>query len=323
MSRPAIGCGTDGEIAMSSGAHGPEGSTTGVGSAVGCWLLPGLPEACAGVVGPVTGLVVGAVVGAVAEGLAVGVVEEVVEEEEVSATCAARSRPGRPVAGPAEQPSDAHDEQGGDAEHHQPTDPVHAGGEPSARHSGHVGHANQRSRSFRPGSRGRHDRSERRSELARKPALRSPGVRAPRAAPAVVRRARARPALAPYDGICLGRSWSRSSMLQQTPVARVLPVLRARGWSGGRPRLAWQPHRLGRRSAPWGRLGYPRRATRLHAAATVITEQHHGTVPDTYDTLRSLPGVGDYTAAADRWPSPSVAGNRCSTPTCAGCWRAW
>ena len=48
----------------------------------------------------------------------------------------------------------------------------------------------------------------------------------------------------------------------------------------------------------WGRLGYPRRALRLHAAAQAITERHGGEVPAELDLLRALPGVGDYTAAA-------------------------
>jgi A/G-specific adenine glycosylase len=48
----------------------------------------------------------------------------------------------------------------------------------------------------------------------------------------------------------------------------------------------------------WGRLGYPRRALRLHAAATVIRDQHRGAVPSTYGELLTLPGIGDYTAAA-------------------------
>ncbi|MEY2634898.1 MAG: hypothetical protein RIS75_838 [Actinomycetota bacterium] len=48
----------------------------------------------------------------------------------------------------------------------------------------------------------------------------------------------------------------------------------------------------------WGRLGYPRRALRLHAAATVIDRDFDDVVPQTYEELRSLPGVGDYTAAA-------------------------
>ena len=48
----------------------------------------------------------------------------------------------------------------------------------------------------------------------------------------------------------------------------------------------------------WGRLGYPRRALRLHAAATAIVERHDGEVPASYDDLLALPGIGDYTAAA-------------------------
>ena len=48
----------------------------------------------------------------------------------------------------------------------------------------------------------------------------------------------------------------------------------------------------------WGRLGYPRRALRLHAAATVIRDEHDGEVPSSYEELIALPGVGDYTAAA-------------------------
>ena len=49
----------------------------------------------------------------------------------------------------------------------------------------------------------------------------------------------------------------------------------------------------------WGRLGYPRRALRLHAAAT--DDRRASTAarcPSTYDDLRALPGVGDYTASA-------------------------
>jgi len=48
----------------------------------------------------------------------------------------------------------------------------------------------------------------------------------------------------------------------------------------------------------WGSLGYPRRALRLHAAATVITVDHAGVVPATVDDLRRPPGIGEYTARA-------------------------
>jgi A/G-specific adenine glycosylase len=86
-------------------------------------------------------------------------------------------------------------------------------------------------------------------------------------------------------------------MLQQTPVSRVLPVHEA--WLTRWPdpaALAAEPS--GEAVRAWGRLGYPRRALRLHAAATAIVERHDGQVPDAYDELLALPGVGDYTAAA-------------------------
>ena len=86
-------------------------------------------------------------------------------------------------------------------------------------------------------------------------------------------------------------------MLQQTPVARVLPVYDAwmRRWPTAAALAASQRAEAVRL---WGRLGYPRRALRLHAAATIIDERHDGSVPTTYEQLRVLPGVGDYTAAA-------------------------
>ena len=86
-------------------------------------------------------------------------------------------------------------------------------------------------------------------------------------------------------------------MLQQTPVVRVLPVHEEwlRRWPDPAA-LAAEP--AGEAVRAWGRLGYPRRALRLHAAATAIVEQHDGEVPASYDDLLALPGVGDYTAAA-------------------------
>ena len=86
-------------------------------------------------------------------------------------------------------------------------------------------------------------------------------------------------------------------MLQQTPVARVLPVHEQ--WLLRWPTpadLAAEP--TGEAVRAWGRLGYPRRALRLHAAAVAIVERHDGEVPASYDDLRALPGIGDYTAAA-------------------------
>ena len=86
-------------------------------------------------------------------------------------------------------------------------------------------------------------------------------------------------------------------MLQQTPVSRVLPAYGT--WLARWP----TPSDLAS-AAPgdavraWDRLGYPRRALRLHAAAVAMVERHDGLVPRDYAELRALPGIGDYTAAA-------------------------
>ncbi|MGE2714705.1 A/G-specific adenine glycosylase [Mycolicibacterium litorale] len=86
-------------------------------------------------------------------------------------------------------------------------------------------------------------------------------------------------------------------MLQQTPVARVEPI-----W------LSWiarwpTPSATAAASAAdvlraWGKLGYPRRAKRLHECATVIATDHGDEVPTDVDVLLTLPGIGVYTARA-------------------------
>ena len=86
-------------------------------------------------------------------------------------------------------------------------------------------------------------------------------------------------------------------MLQQTPVARVIPRLES--WLERWPTpaaLAASP--AGDAVRAWEKLGYPRRALNLHAAAVAITERHGGVVPSDVDALLALPGIGDYTARA-------------------------
>jgi len=86
-------------------------------------------------------------------------------------------------------------------------------------------------------------------------------------------------------------------MLQQTPVARVAPV-----WVEWVQRWPTPSATAAAGAAAviraWGKLGYPRRAKRLHECATVIAERHHDVVPADVDVLLSLPGVGEYTARA-------------------------
>ena len=86
-------------------------------------------------------------------------------------------------------------------------------------------------------------------------------------------------------------------MLQQTPVNRVLPA-----WHDWMDR--WPtPHALANEPPSeairaWGRLGYPRRALRLHQCAQALVERHDGVVPRDVDALLALPGIGSYTARA-------------------------
>jgi A/G-specific adenine glycosylase len=86
-------------------------------------------------------------------------------------------------------------------------------------------------------------------------------------------------------------------MLQQTPVARVEPIWL--DWVARWP----TPSSTAAASAAdvlraWGKLGYPRRAKRLHECATAIATTHADVVPEDVETLLSLPGIGAYTARA-------------------------
>ena len=86
-------------------------------------------------------------------------------------------------------------------------------------------------------------------------------------------------------------------MLQQTPVQRVISPYAA--WIERWPTpaaLAAAPS--GEAVRMWGRLGYPRRALRLHAACVDCVARFDGSLPTTVPELLSLPGVGDYTARA-------------------------
>ncbi|HZC92762.1 MAG TPA: A/G-specific adenine glycosylase [Mycobacterium sp.] len=86
-------------------------------------------------------------------------------------------------------------------------------------------------------------------------------------------------------------------MLQQTPVSRVLPI-----WHDWVARWPTASATASASAADvvraWGKLGYPRRAKRLHECASVIARDHADVVPDDVDVLLTLPGVGSYTARA-------------------------
>src|SRR6202008_151606 len=80
-------------------------------------------------------------------------------------------------------------------------------------------------------------------------------------------------------------------MLQQTPVARVLSLWPdwVRRWPTPSAMAAASVADVLR---AWGKLGYPRRAKRLHECATVIARDHDDVVPDDVEALLGLPGVG-------------------------------
>jgi len=93
------------------------------------------------------------------------------------------------------------------------------------------------------------------------------------------------------------RVWLSEIMLQQTTVKAVGPYY-ARF-------LALWPNVHALASAPlddvlkaWAGLGYYARARNLHACARAVVERHHGRFPDSEAELRTLPGIGAYTAAA-------------------------
>ena len=93
------------------------------------------------------------------------------------------------------------------------------------------------------------------------------------------------------------RVWLSEIMLQQTGVKTVGPYFEkfVTRW----PDVA----ALGRASLDdvlrmWAGLGYYSRARNLHACAVAVLRDHGGVFPDTEEGLRSLPGIGPYTAAA-------------------------
>jgi A/G-specific adenine glycosylase len=91
--------------------------------------------------------------------------------------------------------------------------------------------------------------------------------------------------------------WLSEIMLQQTTVKAVLPryVQFLRRWPDVRALAAAE---LGEVLAAWAGLGYYARARNLHACAREVVTRFGGSFPETERELRTLPGIGDYTAAA-------------------------
>ncbi|WP_294290921.1 A/G-specific adenine glycosylase [uncultured Sphingomonas sp.] len=93
------------------------------------------------------------------------------------------------------------------------------------------------------------------------------------------------------------RVWLSEVMLQQTTVAAVRP--RFESWVARWPTLEAFAAALDEDvMAAWAGLGYYARARNLLKCARAVVSNHGGRFPDTEAELRSLPGLGDYTAAA-------------------------
>ena len=93
------------------------------------------------------------------------------------------------------------------------------------------------------------------------------------------------------------RVWLSEIMLQQTVAAAVGPYFRrfVERWPDVEALAAAS---LDEVLQAWQGLGYYARARNLHAAARIVAAQHAGRFPDSEERLRTLPGVGAYTAAA-------------------------
>jgi A/G-specific adenine glycosylase len=109
------------------------------------------------------------------------------------------------------------------------------------------------------------------------------------------------------------RVWLSEIMLQQTTVKAVAPYFAAflDRWPTVEALAASPVEEV---MKAWAGLGYYSRARNLHACAMAVHREHGGRFPADLGALRSLPGIGDYTAAAIASiafdiPAPVVDGN--------------
>ena len=107
--------------------------------------------------------------------------------------------------------------------------------------------------------------------------------------------------------------WISEIMLQQTRMTAAVPYYQRFVTELPDPAAlaACDPDRLRKL---WQGLGYYSRAANLQKAAKILCEQYGGALPASFDELRALPGIGDYTAGAIAsigfgLPVPAVDGN--------------
>ena len=91
--------------------------------------------------------------------------------------------------------------------------------------------------------------------------------------------------------------WLSEIMLQQTQVETVIPYYNK--WIKKHPTInSVAEADLTSLLKLWEGLGYYARCRNLHKAAKIIVKNNSGEIPKDMEYLRTLPGVGDYTAAA-------------------------
>lgn len=92
-------------------------------------------------------------------------------------------------------------------------------------------------------------------------------------------------------------TWISEMMLQQTQVKTMLPYFDA--WMKAFPSIkALDRAPLEEVLLKWQGLGYYARARNLKKCARVLVEKHSGLLPDDYEKLQELPGIGPYSAGA-------------------------
>ena len=91
--------------------------------------------------------------------------------------------------------------------------------------------------------------------------------------------------------------WISEIMLQQTQVATVIPFYLK--WIKKYPTINdLKKATLDDLLKLWEGLGYYRRAINIYSAYKKIKKYYNHKIPDSYDDLLNLPGIGDYTASA-------------------------
>ena len=93
------------------------------------------------------------------------------------------------------------------------------------------------------------------------------------------------------------KTWLSEIMLQQTQVQTVIPYYNK--WIKQFPTLSSVAKaNLDQLLKSWEGLGYYRRCKNFHQAAKIVIKDYNGIIPNDYETLKKLPGLGEYSASA-------------------------